>query len=67
MQLILDYIDKYECATRPDIDSLLIPTLSEVLDEKQKITKIGHLLTKLRKIEKIENVGVGRYSKWVMK
>ena len=66
MQLIVDYIEKYSHATRPEIDNLLLPKLSEILDDKQKITKVGHLLTKLRKSGKIENVGTGRNSKWVM-
>lgn len=67
MQLILDYIDRYNHATRPEIDNLLLPKLSEILDDKQKVTKVGHLLTKLRKIDKIENIGAGRNSKWVKK
>lgn len=67
MQLILDYIEKYNHATRPEIDNLLLPKLSEILDDKQKVTKVGHLLTKLRKTGKIENIGAGRNSKWIMK
>lgn len=67
MQLILDFIGKYSHATRPEIDNLLLPKLSEILDEKQKVTKVGHLLTKLRKMEKIKNIGAGKHSKWVMR
>lgn len=67
MQLILDYIDRYSHATRPEIDNLLLPKLSEILNDKQKVTKVGHLLTKLRKVDRIENIGAGRNSKWVKK
>ena len=67
MQLILDYIDKYTFATRAEVNNLLVPKLSDILSENQKITKIGHLITKLRKKNEIENIGSGSYSKWVRK
>ena len=65
IKLVLDYIDTYESANRNDIDKLLIDKISHILTYGQKITKIGHLLTKMRKQQLIENVGSGKNSCWV--
>ena len=39
--------------SRPEIDSLLMTKLPEALTDKQKETKIGHLLTALRMANEI--------------
>ena len=51
--LILKALDQHVTMSRPEIDTLLMTKLPEALTEKQKITKIGHLLTSLRKTDKI--------------
>lgn len=51
--LILKALDQHVTLSRPEIDTLLMTKLPEALTEKQKISKIGHLLTALRKAEKI--------------
>lgn len=51
--LILKALDQHVTMSRPEIDTLLMTKLPEALTDKQKITKIGHLLTDLRKSDKI--------------
>lgn len=65
IKLVLDYIDTYDSASRSDIDKLLLDKISDILNHGQKITKIGHLLTKMRKKLLIQNIGSGKNSCWV--
>ena len=51
--LILKALDQHVTISRPEIDALLMTKLPEALTDKQKVTKIGHLLTDLRKSDKI--------------
>ena len=51
--LILKALDQHVTMSRPEIDTLLMTKLPEALTDKQKITKIGHLLTSLRKAGEI--------------
>jgi ATP-dependent DNA helicase RecG len=46
---ILDLVKGKGPASRKDIDALLMPILPDALTEQQKVTKIGHLLTALKK------------------
>ena len=61
MDMILKYIKKFKSASRKDIDSLIIDKLSDILNEKQKKSKVGNLLTKMRKLGKIR---VGNSGCW---
>jgi len=63
-RLITDYLETFKQATRSDIDSLLMTKLSDVLDDKQKRSKIGNLLTKLRKQGIIANTGTPQAPVW---
>jgi hypothetical protein len=47
---------------RKDINLFLLPILPDALTEKQKITKIGHLLVTMKKFGLI---GVGDKKGWV--
>ena len=49
---------------RPEINALLMNKLPEALTEKQKLSKIGHLLTYLRQSGKIE---IGDKKQWQLK
>lgn len=49
IDMILKYLKKFKSASRHDIDALIIDKLSDVLSEKQKKSKVGNLLTKMRK------------------
>ena len=62
--LILKALDQHEKLSRPEINALLMTKLPEALTEKQKLSKIGNLLTFLRKSGKIE---LGENKMWVKK
>ncbi len=64
-RMISAFIEKYGSATRQEINDLLLSKLSDVLNEKQEISKIGNLLTAMRMDGLIENVGSFSKSKWV--
>lgn len=64
--IILEYISKYEHASRLDIDALLTEILPGILTPEQKHSKIGSLLTALRKNGAIKNIGTTRYPKYVL-
>lgn len=53
--------------TKQDILELLKKKLPNTLDEDQKYSKVGNLLTKLRKENKIENASKGSHSHWHLK
>jgi len=56
-KLVVDYLKKFEAASRSEIDDLLLGKLSSSLSDEQKSNKIKNLLTKLRTAGKIENRG----------
>jgi ATP-dependent DNA helicase RecG len=56
-KLVTEYLEKFGHASRADINDLLRRKLSDALDEKQKATKIGNLLTSMRKAGTIRNTG----------
>lgn len=47
--LLSKFIKQHKKVSRKDVDELLLSKLPEALTEKQKITKIGHLLSALKK------------------
>lgn len=65
-QMILELLQKFGAASRQDVDKLLLGKLSDALDEQQKQTKIGHLLTSLRRTKKIRNAGSRKAPRWVL-
>jgi ATP-dependent DNA helicase RecG len=64
--LILEYLTKYQSATREDIDRLLFDKLSTILTESQKNNKIHNLITALKRDGRIKNIGSLRKSCWVV-
>jgi ATP-dependent DNA helicase RecG len=62
--MILDYLDKFDSADRAAIDMLLTTKLPEILNEKQKKSKIGNLLSTLRKDGLIVNRGSATKPRW---
>lgn len=62
--LIVKALKQHGSLGRKDVDALLIKKLPDVLDEKQKLNKIGNLLTQLRVAEKI---CVGEKKRWVLR
>lgn len=63
-QLILDFIERFGSASREDVDELLLKNLSEALDEEQKRTKVGNLLTAMRRAGSIHNSGSRTQPRW---
>lgn len=62
--LIIKALEQHGRMSRPEINDLLMVKLPEALTEKQKISKIGHLLTYLRESGKIE---IGDKKQWQLK
>lgn len=57
---IIAYLEKFGKASRKEIDTLLLPKLSDALNETQKINKVTNLLASLRR-NGIIRQGDGRY------
>lgn len=56
-KLVIEYLEKFGEASRQDIDGFLLAKFGDALDAKQKETKIGNLLTAMRKDGLIRNTG----------
>jgi ATP-dependent DNA helicase RecG len=65
-KLLTEYLTKFGEASRADIEKLLLPKLSEALDEREKLSKINYLLTKWRKSRLIRNLGSDRFPRWTL-
>lgn len=64
MDMILKYLKKFKQASRRDIDMLITDKLSDVLTDEQKKSKVGNILTKMRKKDLIR---VDVKKKWILK
>lgn len=62
--LIIKALSEHKMLTKQEITKLLITKLPDILSIKQKHSKIQNLLTKLRKLGKIENESRGVHSNW---
>ncbi len=65
--LLVDSLKDHGELTRQEIDSLLLPVLSDQLDDIQKKNKIGNLLAKLRRQGVLSNITTGNNSVWSIK
>lgn len=64
-RLVLEYLDKYGCVDRRDVDKLLLDILPNILNENQKRNKIKNLLYSMSKRDKsIVNLGTNRKPQW---
>lgn len=67
-KLILEYLNKYQSATKQDIVKLLFDLLPSILDNKQKMYKIKNIMyTMSKKDISIINTGTNRNSLWRIK
>ena len=66
-KLICDYLIKFKEATRKEINDLLWQKLSDGLNEEQKDNKIASILTKLRRVGAIKNIGPKKIPRWTLK
>jgi len=65
--MVTEFIKKFSSASRQDIDRLLLSKLPDVLDEKQKRTKVKNLLFEMANKDKsIKNIGTNRKPKWTL-
>lgn len=67
INLILEYIFKYNSITREEAQKLLFDKLPDVLNESQKKVKIQNLFSELNESGSIERVGSKKTGKWVYK
>lgn len=65
--LILKALAEHHSLSKQEITKLLWKKLPDILNEDQKRSKIGNLLTKLRKQDKIMNRSRGIHSEWYLK
>ncbi|MFD1710406.1 RNA-binding domain-containing protein [Ottowia flava] len=63
-KLVTDYLHEFGQANRKDINALLLGKLSEALSLQQRHTKIGSLLTKMRRQGLITNGGSDAVPRW---
>lgn len=63
-KLVTDYLNKFDGASRQEINDLLWEKLSEALDDGQKRNKITNLLSKMRRSNHIRNVGTKQQPRW---
>lgn len=66
LDLILEAIKDHGSMSRKDVDELLWNKLPDWMTDKQRKTKINHLLSELRKIGSIKNIGSFTQSNWVL-
>jgi ATP-dependent DNA helicase RecG len=61
-KLLLDFVKEYRQVNRKEVNDLLMEKLPDSMTEKQKLSKIGHLLTALRVANQIK---LGEKKMWV--
>lgn len=62
--LVLEFLSKFDTASRKDIDQLLWDKLSDSLTDVQKKAKIGNIISKLRIDGAISNAGSRTAPQW---
>ncbi len=67
LDLIIKAIKEHKDLSRKDVDELLWSKLPDWTTDKQKKTKINHLLSELRRNDMIENRGSFGKPKWMLK
>jgi ATP-dependent DNA helicase RecG len=66
LDYIIQHIKNHGSSDRKTIDTLLIDILPDILTQKQKKSMIHNLLTELRKIKRIRNIGTKRSPRWIL-
>jgi ATP-dependent DNA helicase RecG len=66
LDLIVKAIKEHSSLDRKDVDELLWKKLPDWMDDKQRKTKINHLLSELRTKQAIRNAGNDAKPKWVL-
>lgn len=63
-KLVIDYLEKFDSASRKEIDQLLWNKLSDALNENQKLRKINNLLTLMHHKGLIQRTGSRKTPIW---
>ena len=68
VELITEYLRKYNFANRKDFNELLMDKLPAILNPEQKLHKINRLLSEImrKRLNLIKNIGTDRNPKWVL-
>lgn len=64
-KMVINYLEKFSEASRQDFDQLLLPKLSDALDDTQKRNFVTNLLQAMRRDGKISVEGLGKGARWV--
>ena len=65
-KMILNYLGKYNSASKRDLEKLILDILPEVLDEQQKNNKLRNILYSMSKRDaSIKNTGTNRKPIWI--
>jgi len=65
-KMIIEYLKKFSSASRKEINELLLDKLPDILDEKQKVTKIKNLIHQMAKKNLIYCERKGSITKWIL-
>jgi ATP-dependent DNA helicase RecG len=63
-QLILDYLKRFQQASRKDLRGMLLPVLPTVLSVEQKENKLKNMLAALSREKRIARQGAGPKALW---
>lgn len=64
-KMILEYLERYETASKSEIETLILDILPNILDEQQKKNKVRNIVYAMSKRDKIIiNKGTTRHPKW---
>ncbi|WP_010136326.1 RNA-binding domain-containing protein [Ochrovirga pacifica] len=64
-KMILEYLEKYNTASKQDIEKLILDILPDILDEQKKANKVRNIIYAMsKKDQTIVNKGTTRYPKW---
>jgi ATP-dependent DNA helicase RecG len=64
-KMIMEYLDKYNSASKQDIDNLILDILPDILDENKKENKVRNLIYAMSKKDKtIVNTGATSIPVW---
>jgi len=66
-EMILEYLKKFSSASRQDINDLILDKLPEILDDKQKKTRVRNILQRMAEKELIFSNRKGSKSIWMLK
>lgn len=65
-RMILEYLEKYQSASKAELDKLILDILPDVLDKNQKKNKLRNIIYAMSKRENtIKNKGTNRKPTWI--